>query len=167
MRVVSNLNRGIDIGGNLLPSPLGLTIGAGANPAASDLHREIDRFRLKVQAGRNMRLRSRFLTWRCFMRFRPASRTVGYRFWRASGRLSVIRMRSLWPMRCPALWCRMRLLKRMAKAKTKQEGRRIGAEIAHEMIVQRSARAANCGQCTDGAGGNYVAALGRIPLEEL
>jgi homocysteine S-methyltransferase len=46
-----NLNTGRDIAGNALPEPLALTLGVGANPVASDLHREIDRFRLKVAAG--------------------------------------------------------------------------------------------------------------------
>ncbi|MBN1816350.1 MAG: bifunctional homocysteine S-methyltransferase/methylenetetrahydrofolate reductase, partial [Sedimentisphaerales bacterium] len=49
--VVHNLNRGLDIAGNALTEPLSLTIGVGANPVASDLQREIDRFRRKAAAG--------------------------------------------------------------------------------------------------------------------
>ncbi len=50
-QVVNDLNRGLDIAQNELPQQLSLTIGVGANPVASELHREIDRFRQKCAAG--------------------------------------------------------------------------------------------------------------------
>jgi homocysteine S-methyltransferase len=50
-RIVSRLNKGIDLGNNLIGKPTGYFIGVGANPNAIDLNREIERFFKKVDAG--------------------------------------------------------------------------------------------------------------------
>jgi len=49
--IVSNLNRGMDIGGNPMGSKTELLIGVGANPGAINLDEEMRRFEWKVQAG--------------------------------------------------------------------------------------------------------------------
>ncbi len=50
-RVVRDLNRGVDLGGNPIGRGLSLAIGVGANPVAAQMDREIRRFREKVEAG--------------------------------------------------------------------------------------------------------------------
>jgi homocysteine S-methyltransferase len=49
--LVSNLNRGLDPGGNAIGAPTRYAIGVGVNPAAIDLAQEIKRFEWKVDAG--------------------------------------------------------------------------------------------------------------------
>jgi homocysteine S-methyltransferase len=49
--LVSNLNRGLDPGGNRIGDPTRFAIGVGVNPAAIDLAHEIRRFEWKVDAG--------------------------------------------------------------------------------------------------------------------
>ena len=49
--LVSNLNRGLDPGGNAIGAPTRFSIGVGVNPAAIDLAHEIKRFEWKVDAG--------------------------------------------------------------------------------------------------------------------
>jgi methionine synthase / methylenetetrahydrofolate reductase(NADPH) len=49
--IVSNLNHGLDIGGNPLGSQTALLIGVGANPGAVNLDEEIRRMEWKAQAG--------------------------------------------------------------------------------------------------------------------
>jgi homocysteine S-methyltransferase len=51
INIVSNLNRGLDIGGNPMGSKAELLIGVGANPGAINLDEEMRRFEWKVQAG--------------------------------------------------------------------------------------------------------------------
>jgi homocysteine S-methyltransferase len=51
INIVSNLNRGLDIGGNPMGSKAELLIGVGANPGAVNLDEEMRRFEWKVQAG--------------------------------------------------------------------------------------------------------------------
>ncbi|HOL72332.1 MAG TPA: bifunctional homocysteine S-methyltransferase/methylenetetrahydrofolate reductase [Bryobacteraceae bacterium] len=51
VNIVSNLNRGLDIGGNPMGSQTSLVIGVGANPGALNLDEELRRFEWKVEAG--------------------------------------------------------------------------------------------------------------------
>jgi homocysteine S-methyltransferase len=49
--LVSNLNRGLDPGGNPIGAPTRYAIGVGVNPAAVDPAMELKRFEYKVEAG--------------------------------------------------------------------------------------------------------------------
>src|SRR5687767_229476 len=49
--LVTNLNRGLDPGGNAIGAPTRFTIGVGVNPAALDPAHELKRFEWKVEAG--------------------------------------------------------------------------------------------------------------------
>ncbi|BDC51045.1 bifunctional homocysteine S-methyltransferase/methylenetetrahydrofolate reductase [Bryobacterales bacterium F-183] len=49
--IVTNLNRGLDIGGNPMGSQTALVLGVGANPGAINLDEELRRFEWKVKAG--------------------------------------------------------------------------------------------------------------------
>jgi homocysteine S-methyltransferase len=51
VKILSRLNRGLDLAGNPLGPPMPFHIGVGANPGASDLEAEIRKFEKKVQAG--------------------------------------------------------------------------------------------------------------------
>ncbi|OQY28948.1 MAG: bifunctional homocysteine S-methyltransferase/methylenetetrahydrofolate reductase [Candidatus Cloacimonetes bacterium 4572_55] len=50
-RMVSRLNHGLDIAGNSIGRQSSFFVGVGANPAAIDFDREVDRFHQKVEAG--------------------------------------------------------------------------------------------------------------------
>ncbi|MBL8230936.1 MAG: bifunctional homocysteine S-methyltransferase/methylenetetrahydrofolate reductase [Bryobacterales bacterium] len=49
--IVTNLNHGLDIGGNPIGSQTALLLGVGANPGALNMDEELRRFDWKVQAG--------------------------------------------------------------------------------------------------------------------
>jgi methionine synthase I (cobalamin-dependent)/5,10-methylenetetrahydrofolate reductase len=51
VNIVSNLNKGLDIGGNSIGTATQFTIAVGANPGAANLDEEIRRFEYKVEAG--------------------------------------------------------------------------------------------------------------------
>lgn len=51
VNIVSNLNRGLDIGGNPIGSQTSLLIGVGVNPGALNFEEEMRRFAWKVEAG--------------------------------------------------------------------------------------------------------------------
>ena len=53
VRVLEGLNRGVDLAANPIGDPARFLIGVGANPGATDLEREVRRFRYKVEAGAN------------------------------------------------------------------------------------------------------------------
>jgi len=50
-RIVSNLNLGLDIGGNFIGMQTGFLIAVLANPGAADLEQEMERVRAKARAG--------------------------------------------------------------------------------------------------------------------
>ena len=54
VNVLSNLNRGLDVGGNPLGAQTAFLIGVGLNPYALNVEEEIRRFRYKVEAGANL-----------------------------------------------------------------------------------------------------------------
>ncbi|MCC6341099.1 MAG: bifunctional homocysteine S-methyltransferase/methylenetetrahydrofolate reductase [Bryobacterales bacterium] len=49
--IVTNLNHGLDIGGNPIGSQTAMLLGVGANPGAFNMEEELRRFGWKVQAG--------------------------------------------------------------------------------------------------------------------
>ena len=51
IRIASNLNRGLDLGGNPMGSQTSLLIGAGANPGSLNMDEELRRLEKKVEAG--------------------------------------------------------------------------------------------------------------------
>jgi methionine synthase I (cobalamin-dependent)/5,10-methylenetetrahydrofolate reductase len=51
VNIASNLNHGLDIGGNPIGSQTALLIGVGANPGALNMDEEMRRFEWKVEAG--------------------------------------------------------------------------------------------------------------------
>jgi homocysteine S-methyltransferase len=132
--VLRNLNRGVDIAGNSFSPPISLTIGVGANPVASDLTREIERFKQKVDAGAEYAITQPVFDPKMFIDF--LEKTKSHRIPMIAG---------IWPFtsyknaefmanEVPGVVVPDSLLKRMSKATTKEEGKKLGIEIAREMI---------------------------------
>ncbi|MBN1507337.1 MAG: bifunctional homocysteine S-methyltransferase/methylenetetrahydrofolate reductase [Sedimentisphaerales bacterium] len=133
--VVRNLNRGVDIGGSSIDPPTALTIGVGANPVASDLSREIERFRQKVLAGAEFAVTQPVFDADSLVRFLEAIEEF---------RIPVIA--GIWPFtsfknaefmanEVPGVVVPPRLLERMNEATTKEQGRIAGVRIAHELVA--------------------------------
>ncbi|MDB5074411.1 MAG: 5-methyltetrahydrofolate S-homocysteine methyltransferase [Chloroflexi bacterium] len=51
IRILSQLNQGVDVAGNAIGKPTNFLIGAALNPTAKDLDWELDRFARKLEAG--------------------------------------------------------------------------------------------------------------------
>ncbi len=51
VKILANLNRGVDWAGKSLGSPTHFTIGVAVNPTADELGKEIERFQAKLEAG--------------------------------------------------------------------------------------------------------------------
>lgn len=166
--VVSNLNHGLDIAGNELGDKTSFTIAIGANPVASDLEREIRRFRQKIEAGAEYAVTQPvFDTKTLFVFFDEV----------ADCNIPIIA--GIWPFtsfknaefmanEVPGVVVPDILLDRMSKAKTRREGKIIGVQIAREMIEQISDRVA--GFAVSAPFGNIniaLAALGKKTIEEI
>ncbi|MBN2456225.1 MAG: bifunctional homocysteine S-methyltransferase/methylenetetrahydrofolate reductase [Sedimentisphaerales bacterium] len=132
--VLRNLNKGIDVGGNRFSPPLSLSIGVGVNPVASDLNREIDRFKRKVNAGAEFAITQPVFDVQMLFNFLNAIESF---------KIPIIA--GIWPFtsyknaefmanEVPGVVVPAELLKRMSKAKDKKHARAIGIEIAGEMV---------------------------------
>jgi homocysteine S-methyltransferase len=167
-QVVHDLNRGLDIAQNELPQQLSLTIGVGANPVASELHREIDRFRQKAAAGAEYVITQPVFDTEMFFTFTTAVEDCGLPFIAGIWPFTSYKNAEFMANEVPGVTVPDELLKRMAKAKTREDGRKIGIQIAHEMIATLAPHVA--GFAVSAPFGNVkiaLAALGRIKAEEI
>jgi len=165
---VRNLNRGIDIGGNAFDPPVSLAMGVGANPVASDLPREINRFRQKVEAGAEFAITQPVFDVKMLFDFLKAIE---------SRKIPVIA--GIWPFtsyknaeflanEVPGVVVPREFLKRMSKSRTKKQARRLGVEIAREMIEQ--IRDVVAGFAVSAPFGNVkmaLAALGKMEIDRI
>jgi homocysteine S-methyltransferase len=165
-QVVGDLNRGLDIAGNALPQQLSLTIGVGANPAASDLSREIERFRQKAAAGAEYAITQPVFDPEMFIRFKASVGGCHLPFVAGIWPFTSYKNAEFMANEVPGVVVPQALLERMAKATTKEQGRRIGIEIAREMIETLKPHVA--GFAVSAPFGNVriaLAALGKIEIE--
>jgi homocysteine S-methyltransferase len=133
-KVVSDLNRGLDIAGNNLPSKTALVTGVGANPVASDLDREIIRYKKKVEAGAEFSITQPVFDEKSLFKFLELTQDC---------KIPVIA--GIWPFtsyknaefmanEVPGVVVPSEILQHMSKTKDQQDGKRIGVQIAMELM---------------------------------
>lgn len=163
--VARNLNGGVDIGGSSFDPPTSLVIGVGANPVAADLPREIDRFKQKVAAGAEFAITQPVFDAECLLRFLEATQDA---------RIPIIA--GIWPFtsyknaefmanEVPGVVVPPRLLERMSQAKTKDEGRVLGIQIARELVEEIGKHVA--GFAVSAPFGNVMTALAVLGKAEI
>ena len=132
--VLRNLNCGIDVGGNSFWPPVCLTIGVGANPVAADLGREIERFKWKVEAGAEFAITQPVFDVQMLFNFLEAIEPFKIPIIAGIWPFTSFKNAEFMANEVPGVVVPNGLLERMSKAKTKEQGRALGIEIAREMI---------------------------------
>ena len=143
-QVVNNLNHGMDVGGNIIDPPTGLLIGVGANPCAMEPERELQHYLNKIHAGAEYAITQPIFDPEALLRFLDAAETKG-------GNIPVVA--GVWPLvslrnaeflanEVPGVEVPVSILERMSRAKTKEDGRKMGIEIAREICESISDRVA-------------------------
>ncbi|MDD5011178.1 MAG: bifunctional homocysteine S-methyltransferase/methylenetetrahydrofolate reductase [Phycisphaerae bacterium] len=133
-KVVSNLNRGIDIAGNSISPPTSLVAGVGANPVASDLDREITRYKKKVEAGAEFAITQPVFDEKTFFKFLELTKDC---------KIPVIA--GIWPFtsyknaefmanEVPGVVVPPKILEKMSRAKDANDGKKLGVQIAVELM---------------------------------
>jgi homocysteine S-methyltransferase len=164
-QVVANLNRGFDIGGNPISPPTGIFIGVGANPCAVELEREIDRYHRKIDAGAEFAITQPVFDVEALHSFLD-------RVERHSRRIPVLA--GIWPLisyknaefmnnEVPGVVVPKEILSRMARCRSREEGQRVGIEIARKIVDQVSPRV--CGFQVSAPLGNVEIALAVLGKE--
>ncbi len=167
-QVVTGLNRRLDIAGNELPEQLSLTVGVGANPVASELNREVERFKLKMQAGGEYAITQPVFDTDMFFAFADKVKDCRLPFIAGIWPFTSYKNAEFMANEVPGVVVPDVLLERMSQAKTREDGRKIGIEIAREMIETLTPHVA--GFAISAPFGNVkiaLAALGKLSINEL
>jgi homocysteine S-methyltransferase len=139
VKIVKDLNRGLDIGGGSIGGSTGFTISVAANPGVPDVDNEIRRFAAKVEAGGEFGITQPVFDLRLLEEF--LDRIEGFRIPMIAG---------IWPLTSVknALFMRNDLkvsmpeeiIERMGRAETPEAARAEGIAIAQEMLAQVKGR---------------------------
>jgi homocysteine S-methyltransferase len=167
-QLTDGLNRGLDIAGNELPEQLSLTIGVGANPVASELKREIERFKQKVAAGAEYAITQPVFDIDMFIQFKDAVDDFHVPLVAGIWPFTSFKNAEFMANEVPGVVVPGVLLDRMSKAATREEGRRIGIEIAREMMEALTPHVA--GFAVSAPFGNVkiaLAAFGKISMDDI
>jgi len=135
VNIVKNLNQGIDLGGNALGCATGFTIGVGANPGVANIDEEIHRFELKVEAGADYAVTQPVFDVEqlesFIARVKHCHTPIVAGIWPLISLRNAEFMRNELHVAVPDA-----IVDRMAAAKTPEEARQTGLEIAKEMLTR-------------------------------
>ena len=134
--VVKNLNAGIDIAGNRFSPGLSFTLGVGANPAAVDIEREIEKFRQKVMAGAEYAITQPVFDVSTLLDFLKEVQDTAIPIVAGIWPLTSLKNAEFMANEVPGVTVPDKVIERMAQAKTKEQGRATGIKLAREIIEQ-------------------------------
>ncbi len=136
VRLISRLNRGEDVAGNTIGTPTAVHIGVGVNPGAINLDEEIRRFKLKVEGGAEYALTQPVFELHLLERF--LDRVEGFRIPILAGILPLASYRAAEFLHneVPGMSIPKGVLERMRRARTGDEARAIGIEVAQEALLE-------------------------------
>ncbi len=134
-QMATNLNHGRDLGGNAVTPPSGILIGVGVNPCAIDPIREMTRFRDKIEAGAEYAITQPVFDADELLRFLDQVNALPHPIPIVAG---------IWPLtsfknaefmnnEVPGVSVPPDILKRMQACTTKEEGLKVGCQIAREI----------------------------------
>jgi homocysteine S-methyltransferase len=143
-QVVNNLNHGMDVGGNIIDPPTGILIGVGANPCAMEPERELQHYLNKIHAGAEYAITQPIFDPDALLRFLDAAEAKGANIPVVAGVWPLVSLRNaeFLANEVPGVEVPISILERMSRAKTKEDGRRMGIEIAREICDSISDRVA-------------------------
>ncbi|MBR2439249.1 MAG: bifunctional homocysteine S-methyltransferase/methylenetetrahydrofolate reductase [Lentisphaeria bacterium] len=137
LRVQNRLNHGLDLAGKPIPMPTAAVIGAGADPNAIDMEREVRRTREKIQAGAEYIVTQPVFDPEALLKFMdlvPELQTVPLiaGIWP----LASLRNAEFMKNEVPGVVVPDSVMERMAAAQTKEEQRECGIQIARESVAR-------------------------------
>ena len=167
-KLICDLNRGLDLAGNTFTPPTLLTVSVGANPVSTDLEREIERFKSKVKAGAEYAITQPVFDVNMLFEFMDAIDEYKIPIIAGIWPFTSFKNAEFMANEVPGVVVPNELLAKMSSAKTKEQGRSLGIEIAREMIEKISDRVA--GYAVSAPFGNVkiaLAALDRLDISEV
>jgi methionine synthase I (cobalamin-dependent)/5,10-methylenetetrahydrofolate reductase len=134
--MVSDLNHGLDLGGNRIGKPTGYVIGVGVNPCAIDIDTEIRRFEWKVNAGADFAITQPVFDAARLLEFLEKIR--GFRIPLIAGIWPLVSLRNAEFMNneVPGISVPDGIMERMRTTTSKEEALQEGINIARQMIQE-------------------------------
>jgi homocysteine S-methyltransferase len=136
--ILSNLNRGLDVGGNPLGTQTGFLVGVSLNPCAVDVEKELLRYRLKLEAGADFAVTQPVFNVEQFARFLDRASEGGAQ--RVPVIASVVPLTSyrnaeFMNNEVPGVSVPPAIMERMKRADTGDAARAEGLRIAQETLL--------------------------------
>lgn len=133
--VVNNLNHGVDIAGNIITPPTSILIGVGANPCALDINKEVLHLKHKVDAGAEYIITQPVFDVERLKIFLGKINNEGVDLPVVAGIWPLVSYKNALFLKneVPGVDVPESVLNRMEKAVTKEDGCKIGLELATEM----------------------------------
>lgn len=134
-QIATRLNRGEDLAGNPIGKPTRFFQGVGANPAAQDLSREIERLKMKRDAGARYVMTQPVYDSAVFSRFIERAAPVGLPILIGILPLASLRNALFLHHNVPGMTIPTPILERMERAPEGLDARKAGVEIAREALL--------------------------------
>ena len=135
VRLQARLNRGVDLGGQGIEPQTRAVIGVGEDPNALDLDREVRRFREKVEAGAEFAITQPVFAAEPLFRFLDAVTDLKLPVLAGVWPLASFRNAQFMKNEVPGVVVPDELLARMGAVESRDDQRKIGVEIAREMVA--------------------------------
>ena len=135
LKIQSRLNRGIDIGGKTTGMPTSIFAGAGADPNAIDMNREIRRLREKVEAGAEYIITQPVFSVEPLLKFIDSIKDLKIPVIAGIWPLASYRNAEFMKNEVPGVVVPDEVMERMARAETREAQRLEGIEIARECVA--------------------------------
>jgi len=133
VKILHNLNRGLDVGNKTIGEPTGFLIGVGVDPSSIHLEREIKRFRMKIESGAEFAITQPVFdvaTLESFLeRLGPCAVPLLAGIWP----LMSLRNAEFMKNEVPGVSVPESILEQLARYETKEDQQRVGIEIAQDM----------------------------------
>ncbi|MCD6115437.1 bifunctional homocysteine S-methyltransferase/methylenetetrahydrofolate reductase [bacterium] len=132
--LISNLNKGFDLGGKAIGKPTGFLIGVGADPNSINPEREIKRLRWKIDAGAEFVITQPVFDIDSLVKFIDKVSDLNIPF--IAGIWPLVSLRNAEFMRneVPGVTIPDEIIEKMKRFSDKQDQFRIGIDIAKSMI---------------------------------
>jgi methionine synthase I (cobalamin-dependent)/5,10-methylenetetrahydrofolate reductase len=132
----SSLNRGIDLGGKRIPSQTSFVIGAGINPTAQFVEKEIERAFVKAEAGADYFITQPVFDLDVLSNFIDRIKSCGVPVIAGIWPLASYRNALFLHNEVPGVTIPEHIMKRMEKQETKESSRNEGILIARNLVDQ-------------------------------
>ncbi|MDR3671646.1 MAG: bifunctional homocysteine S-methyltransferase/methylenetetrahydrofolate reductase [Holophaga sp.] len=136
VNIVSQLNRGLDLGGSDIGVPTRFSVGVGANPVALDMDRELQRFRYKVEAGAEWAITQPIFDADALLHFLDFAATLGIPVIAGIWPLKSLRNAQFMANEVPGVRVPPEILERMARWTSAEDQLKEGIAIAQETIAR-------------------------------